>query len=43
MEVYLIKNNSEIKNFGVKSDTKLPLHPRDAFFGGRTNSIKLNY
>lgn len=39
----MLKSNTEIKNFVDKCDIKPPLNPREAFYGGRTNALKLYY
>jgi hypothetical protein len=38
-----IQTNKDIKQFIDECDLKLPLNPREAFFGGRTNALKLYY
>ena len=38
----MVKENPEMKEFVDKIDYK-PLNPRDAFFGGRTNAVRLLY
>jgi hypothetical protein len=37
----LVKQDHEINNFVSNSEIKDPLNPRDAFYGGRTNALKL--
>lgn len=37
----MINNYPQVKQFGDKLDIVTPLNPREAFFGGRTNAIKL--
>lgn len=37
----LKRDNNDIASFVAKLDIVSPLNPRDAFFGGRTNAIKL--
>ena len=37
----MINTNPKIKQFVDKLDIVTPLNPREAFFGGRTNAIKL--
>lgn len=39
----LVNENIDLKNFINNCDIKDPLKPRDALFGGRTNSIKLHH
>ena len=36
-----IEGNEEMKQFMEDREFVDPLHPRDAFFGGRTNAAKL--
>ena len=36
-----LKQDEEMKQFMEDSELVDPLHPRDAFFGGRTNAAKL--
>lgn len=37
----MINNYPQVKQFVDKLDIVTPLNPREAFFGGRTNAIKL--
>ena len=37
----MINNNPQLKQFVDKLDIVTPLNPREAFFGSRTNAIKL--
>jgi hypothetical protein len=39
----MIDTNVQVKDFVETCEIKLPLNPRDAFFGGRTNALKLYY
>lgn len=36
-------NNPQVKQFVDKLDIVTPLNPRETFFGGRTNAIKLHH
>lgn len=38
---HIKQNNEEVKNFVNCLEIVTPLNPREAFFGGRTNAIKL--
>ena len=39
----LMKTNPEFKKAALECNLNEPLQPRDAFFGGRTNSVRLFY
>ena len=38
-----VKSNGDLKQFLASYETVEPLNPRDAFFGGRTNAVRLHY
>jgi hypothetical protein len=38
-----VKENLELKEFCIKTDVIPAYKPRDAIFGGRTNTAKLNH
>jgi hypothetical protein len=39
----LVKRDPELRRFTETGDATMPLDPRDAFFGGRTNASRLYY
>ena len=39
----LLKENNEMKQFVSQLDIQDRLNPRDSFFGGRTNAVRLHY
>ena len=38
-----VKSNEDLKQFLASYETVEPLNPRDAFFGGRTNAVRLHH
>ena len=39
----LLKTNAEMRDYVSQLSIQEKLEPRDAFFGGRTNAVKLHY
>lgn len=40
---YQLRKNTKLQQFISKLDLQDMLDPRESFFGGRTNAIKLHY
>jgi len=38
-----VKSNEDLKQFLASYEMVEPLNPRDAFFGGRTNAVRLHH
>ena len=38
-----VKSNEDLKQFLASYEMFEPLNPRDAFFGGRTNALRLHH